>query len=371
MEEEQWKPLEGFSNYLFSNIGNIKRISDGRIESTTLSGVPQYYYVHLVPDGGKRSLYRLHRLIAMAWIPRPDDPEMNMVDHINRDRLDNRVENLRWICRSGNQKNRDVAYFAIYKGFWVHVRTFYKDNQQAYSYASQRKHLTDDLEELEQMRLNYEEGYKKTVIWEGEEKLLKEICDEHGRDYEIAYHRIRRQASTVYGCVIYDKIPNVYYELNGAGGVKYQFSGKDEIAEYLGVTRSRVDESLPWCNGDIVELKRLISLYKPKDPRKLYTIDGVSKYREDWIRHYETSEVRVSTNMTKYKISFEEAVKLPVERVRKIIFNGETILVKDMWLKFGLNPKTCNRKKSHWKTSFKDTLSRFGIDTSEVEIIPI
>lgn len=370
MEEEKWKPLEGFSNYLFSDMGNIKRISDGRIESTTLSGVPQYYYVHLVPDGGKRSLYRLHRLIAMAWIPKPDDPKMNMVDHINRDKLDNRVENLRWVCRSGNQKNTDKAYFAMYKGFWVHVRTFYKDNQQAYSYASQRKHLTDDLEELEQMRLSQDEseGYTKTVIWEGEERLLKDICDEHGRDYEIAYHRIWRQVSTVYGCVIYDKIPNVYYELDGAGGVKYQFSGKDEIAGYLGVTRSRVDESLPLCNGNIVELKRLISLYKPRDPRKLYTIDGVSKYREDWIRHYETSEVRVSTNISKYKIPFEQAVKLPVERVRKVSVNGEVMFVKDMWLMFGLDPKRANNKKSDLKITFKETLTKLGVDTTSIEI---
>lgn len=370
MEEEHWKPLEGFSNYLFSNIGNIKRISDGRIEPTTLSGVPRYYYVHLVPDGGKRSLYRLHRLIAMVWIPRPDDPEMNMVDHINRDRLDNRVENLRWICRSGNQKNRDVAYFAVYKGFWVHVKTFYKDDIAAYSYAYQNRHLSNDLEELESIRNS--PNHRKTVVWEGEERLLVDLCEEFDKDYEVVSQRLNNWTdATVYACMFYDSPTRVNYTLMGKGGVLYEFSSLQEIADYLGVYIDRVKESLPLSGNKLETLKQIVANWKPKDPRKLYTIDGVSKHREGWIRHYETSEVRVSTNMTKYKIPFEEAVKLPVERVRKIIFNGETILVKDMWLKFGLNPKTCNRKKSHWKTGFKDTLSRLGIDTSEVEIIPI
>ena len=46
----------------------------------------------------------LHRLIAEAFIPNPDNKPL--VDHINRDRLDNRVENLRWVTYSENCKNR-------------------------------------------------------------------------------------------------------------------------------------------------------------------------------------------------------------------------------------------------------------------------
>ena len=48
--------------------------------------------------------FRKHRLIAIQWIPNPDNlPE---VDHINHIRSDNHIENLRWVTRSENNKNK-------------------------------------------------------------------------------------------------------------------------------------------------------------------------------------------------------------------------------------------------------------------------
>lgn len=367
---EEWRPLEGFSKYLFSNMGSIKRVSDGKIEPTTLSGKPQYYYVHLVPDGGKRSLYRLHRLIAKAWLGEPEDKSLNIVDHINRNRLDNRVENLRWVCRSGNQRNTDMAFFGIYKGFWVHVKTFYKDNPVAYGYASQNKHITIDLEELEERRLS--SNHRKVVTWEGEERLLIELCDEYGVDYTTVFQRLNYwKDSSVYACMFYESPVQINYNLIGAGGVFYPFSSQQEIADYLGVHIDRVKEYLPLCENSLVELRHLVSDWKPQDRRTLYTIDGVSKYREDWIKEYETSELRVTTNMTKLKIPFEQAVKVPVARVKKVSVNGQIIPVKEMWEMFNLHPKSANGKKSTWKTTFKETLKRLGIDTEDLEITPL
>lgn len=49
-------------------------------------------------------LYQVHRLVAECWIPNLDN--LPTVDHINRDKTDNRAENLRWASRSLQSKNR-------------------------------------------------------------------------------------------------------------------------------------------------------------------------------------------------------------------------------------------------------------------------
>lgn len=48
--------------------------------------------------------YQKHRIIAQQFIPNPENK--TEVDHINHDKADNRIENLRWTNHSENQKNR-------------------------------------------------------------------------------------------------------------------------------------------------------------------------------------------------------------------------------------------------------------------------
>ena len=51
-----------------------------------------------------QKLYRKHIILAMQFIPNPNN--LPYVDHINRIRTDNRIENLRWISQSDNCKNK-------------------------------------------------------------------------------------------------------------------------------------------------------------------------------------------------------------------------------------------------------------------------
>lgn len=94
---EEWRKIKGFENYSVSNTGNIRNDKTGRIlkQIISTSGYKQTMMGHkTVPQ-------YVHRLVAMAFIPNPDNKPQ--VDHIDGDKINNVVENLRWVTRSENR----------------------------------------------------------------------------------------------------------------------------------------------------------------------------------------------------------------------------------------------------------------------------
>ena len=72
-----------------------------------------YLYVTLWKDGEKK-MYRLHRLVAEAYLPNPSN--LPDVDHIDNDKTHNYVNNLQWITHRDNVRkscNKPILQFSL------------------------------------------------------------------------------------------------------------------------------------------------------------------------------------------------------------------------------------------------------------------
>ncbi|AYV76739.1 MAG: HNH endonuclease [Terrestrivirus sp.] len=99
---EIWKSVVEFPDYECSNLGHIKNIKTNKL----LKLIPRntgYVYVTLKNEKSVKSFF-VHRIIALTWIENPENK--STVDHINRIRSDNRVENLRWATNIEQAKNQ-------------------------------------------------------------------------------------------------------------------------------------------------------------------------------------------------------------------------------------------------------------------------
>lgn len=97
----EWKVIDKFKNYAVSTNGEVKNIKTGRILKPYDNGTG-YCKVDLY-NGGIKSKCRIHRLVAEAFIPNPDNKPT--VDHIDRNPKNNTVENLRWATQEEQNDN--------------------------------------------------------------------------------------------------------------------------------------------------------------------------------------------------------------------------------------------------------------------------
>ena len=95
----------------------IRKRANGRIvkEHIDNHGYIQLNLSEQVNGRTVRHKYLKHRLIAKQFIENPND--YDYVDHINRNKLDNSIKNLRWCSASENNKNRTSTHGVDYEFF--------------------------------------------------------------------------------------------------------------------------------------------------------------------------------------------------------------------------------------------------------------
>lgn len=105
VNNEIWKPIEGFENYEVSNKGNVRNNnfhSTGKCKLIAQTPDNRGYPKVSLFKNNKRKCFMVHRLVAQAFIPNPDNLET--VNHKDEVKTNNCVENLEWMSDLDNKR---------------------------------------------------------------------------------------------------------------------------------------------------------------------------------------------------------------------------------------------------------------------------
>ncbi len=116
MQQEEWRQVKGYELYEISSTGQVRSLDRIQTMNTKWGGKMNrfvkgviltqvnrgdgYYVVSLYDTSRVPKLCAVHRLVAETFIPNPNN--LPFVNHINGDKMDNRVENLEWTTPKGN-----------------------------------------------------------------------------------------------------------------------------------------------------------------------------------------------------------------------------------------------------------------------------
>jgi len=126
--------IPNYPNYKIYKNGNIENIKSKRILKTQKD--KDGYETTKLYLNGKYKRFKIHRLLGLCYLDNPYNKLF--IDHINRDKSDNRIENLRWVDKSENNSNRSAyknsklkeRYITITenRGYTYYLLTMRKDN---------------------------------------------------------------------------------------------------------------------------------------------------------------------------------------------------------------------------------------------------
>ena len=105
---EIWKSIKGYEDlYEVSNLGRVNSLftRKGKIMKPKIEK-DGYLRIGFWKDN-KQKYYNIHRLVAEAFLPQKEDYQ-NQINHINKIKFDNRVENLEWVSNIENHFHKNI-----------------------------------------------------------------------------------------------------------------------------------------------------------------------------------------------------------------------------------------------------------------------
>jgi hypothetical protein len=134
MVDEVWKDIKGYEKrYQVSNLGNVRKIWKTKITICNPSCDSNGYKQIVLTKNGKRKSYKVHRLVAMEFIPNPNnDKEIN---HKDENKQNNFVENLEW-CTHLYNSNYGTRNYRCTRHRLKRIQQYDKTNNLVGEYPS-------------------------------------------------------------------------------------------------------------------------------------------------------------------------------------------------------------------------------------------
>lgn len=102
-DKQVWKDIQGFEGlYEVSNFGNVRSLKYGKIKYLKPADDGNgYYFVNLSKNGIVKN-FKIHRLVANAFIPNPNN--LPQINHKDEDKTNNKANNLEWCNNQYNTR---------------------------------------------------------------------------------------------------------------------------------------------------------------------------------------------------------------------------------------------------------------------------
>ena len=166
MPNEEWRDIKDYEGlYQVSNMGRVRSIRNGKIRIFKIAEKYLSYYAVHFRENGINKMFKVHRLVAQAFIPNPENKPC--VNHIDGNKWNNRADNLEWVDQSEN--NLHAIRIGLRKYDQPHIKA--------------RKLTPEDVRFI---RENYK-PYDKEF---GQSALAKKFGVSHGEIYHIINNKI-------------------------------------------------------------------------------------------------------------------------------------------------------------------------------------
>jgi len=106
MKKEIWKTIPGYERYELSNEGKVRSLKFGKVRELKPGIDTSGYYRVVLCKGGKCKSFGVHVLVAMVFLSHVPDGHNLVVDHIDENKLNNKLSNLRIVTNRFNSSRR-------------------------------------------------------------------------------------------------------------------------------------------------------------------------------------------------------------------------------------------------------------------------